>query len=105
MEYNRTTYKELSMKIIYEPRFVNSFNNIWDYIAQDSKNRANNFKKEIKRLIEDIDRMPYKCRKSIYFDDYTIRDLIYKGYTIVYKVHEDKSLIIVLGIKKYQSQL
>ncbi|WP_434579844.1 type II toxin-antitoxin system RelE/ParE family toxin [Sulfurimonas sp. NW15] len=67
------------MKIIYEPRFINSFNNIWDYIAQDSKNRANQFKKGIKKLIEDMHHMPYKCRKSIYFDDDNIRDLIYKG--------------------------
>jgi len=40
------------MQIIYQPKFINSFNNIWDYIAQDSKSRANKFKKEIKKLIE-----------------------------------------------------
>ncbi|WP_151900174.1 type II toxin-antitoxin system RelE/ParE family toxin [Sulfurimonas hydrogeniphila] len=89
------------MKIIYEPRFINSFNNIWDYIAQDNKNRANQFKKGIKKLIEDIHHMPYKCRKSIYFDDDNIRDLIYKGY----KVDEEKSIITVLGIKKYKAEL
>ncbi|WP_226960598.1 type II toxin-antitoxin system RelE/ParE family toxin [Sulfurimonas paralvinellae] len=75
---------------MYQPKFINSFNNIWDYIAQDSKNRANKFKREIKKLIEDIQDMPYKCRKSIYFDDDNIRGLIFKGYTIVYKVNESK---------------
>jgi len=49
--------------------------------------------------------MPYKCRKSIYFDDNSIRDLIYKGYTIVYQVNKDKSIITVLGIKKYKEEL
>jgi len=93
------------MNIIYDPRFINSFNNIWDYIARDSKNRANKFKKEIKKSIEDIHHMPYKCRKSIYFDDNDIRDLIYKGYTIVYQVNKDKSIITVLGIKKYKEEL
>jgi len=93
------------MKVVYELRFINSFNNIWDYIAQDSKNRANKFKKEIKRLIEDIHYMPYKCRKSIYFDDDNIRDLIYRGYTVVYKIDEEKSIITVLGIKKYKAGL
>ena len=93
------------MQIIYQPKFIHSFNNIWDYIAQDSKNRANKFKKEIKKLIEAIHLMPYKCRKSIYFDDESIRDLIYKGYTVVYKVDEKKSIITVLGIKKYKAEL
>ena len=85
------------MQIIYQPKFINSFNNIWDYIAQDSKNRANKFKREIKKLIEDIHHMPYKCRKSIYFDDDNIRDLIFKGYTIVYKVDESKEQITIIG--------
>ncbi len=93
------------MQIIYQPKFINSFNNIWDYIAQDSKSRANKFKKEIKKLIEDIPHMPYKCRKSIYFDDDNIRDLIFKGYTIVYKVDERKEQITVIGIKKYKAEL
>ncbi|SFV59352.1 Death on curing protein, Doc toxin [hydrothermal vent metagenome] len=93
------------MEIIYRPKFINSFNAIWDYIAQDSKNRANQFKRDIKRLIEDIPSMPYKCRKSIYFDDEHIRDLIYKGYTIAYKIEEDQERIIILGIKKYQESL
>jgi len=93
------------MQIIYQPKFINSFNNIWDYIAQDSKNRANKFKKEIKKLIENIHHMPYKCRKSIYFDDDNIRDLIFKGYTIVYKVDESKEQITIIGIKKYKIEL
>jgi len=92
------------MQIIYQPKFINSFNNIWDYISQDSKNRANKFQREIKKLIEDIHHMPYKCRKSIYFDNDNIRDLIFKGYTIVYKVNEDKKQITIIGIKKYKTQ-
>ena len=93
------------MKIIYDPRFINSFNKIWDYIAQDSKNRANEFKKGLKKSIEEIDYMPYKYRKSIYFDDDSIRDLIYKGYTVVYKIDEEQSIITILGIKKYKEEL
>ena len=93
------------MQIIYEPRFINSFNNIWDYISEDSKSRANQFKKDIKQLIEDIPFMPYKCRKSIYFEDENIRDLIFKGYTVVYKVEETKSTVIIIGIKKYKNNL
>jgi plasmid stabilization system protein ParE len=91
------------MQIIYEPRFINSFNSIWDYIAEDSKSRANKFKKDIKGLIEDIPLMPYKYRKSIYFENENIRDLIFKGYTVVYKI--EKETIIIIGIKKYKNEL
>jgi len=93
------------MKIVYEPRFINSFTNIWDYIAKDSINRANTFKTKIKKLIEDITDMPYKYRKSIYFKDENIRDLIHKGYTIVYKIDEKADTITIIGIKKYTNSI
>ena len=38
-------------------------------------------------------------RKSIYFDDENYRDLIHKGYTVIYKIKEDK--IIILDIFKW----
>lgn len=93
------------MKIVYEEKFINSFTAIWDYISLDSKTRANTFKSKIKKLIEDIPSMPYKCRKSIYFKDESIRDLIFKGYTVVYKIDELKDIIIIIGIKKYQNNI
>jgi len=93
------------MKIVYRLKFVNEFNNIWDYISLDSKNRANKFKKEFRELIEDIPFMPYKYRKSIYFDDKDIRDLIFKGYVVPYKVDEAKNQIIIIGVNKYKANL
>ncbi len=75
------------------------------FISLDSKNRALEFRKKLDKQIFNIINMPYKYRKSIYFDDDNIRDLIYKGYTVVYKVDEEKSIITVLGIKKYKEEL
>ncbi|MDK9693773.1 MAG: type II toxin-antitoxin system RelE/ParE family toxin [Sulfurimonas sp.] len=93
------------MKIIYQPKFINSFNQIWDYISLDSRNRANQFKKEVKEKIEDLENMPFKFRQSIYFQDENIRDLIFKGYTIVYRVDAIKEIITIIGIKKCQDDL
>ena len=93
------------MKIIYQAKFINSFNQIWDYISLDSKTRANQFKKEVKKKIEELENMPFKFRQSIYFEDESIRDLIFKGYTIVYKVDKERDAIIIIGIKKYQDGL
>jgi len=75
------------------------------FISLDSKNRVLAFKSEIDNQINNLVNMPYKCRKSIYFEDETIRDLIYKGYTIVYKVEEVRDIIIIVGMKKYQNEL
>ena len=93
------------MKIVYRLKFVNEFNNIWDYIALDSSNRANKFKKEFRELIEDIPFMLYKYRKSIYFDDKDIRDLIFKGFVVPYKVDEANNQIIIIGVNKYKANL
>ena len=46
--------------------------------------------------------MPFKCRKSIYFSDDNIRDLIFMGYVIPYKIYENKNEIIIIGINKYK---
>jgi hypothetical protein len=46
--------------------------------------------------------MPYAYRKSIYFNDKNIRDLIFKGYTIVFRITENK--IEIFGFVKYQEK-
>ena len=75
------------------------------FISKDSKPRALNFKSEVDNEINNLDNMPYKFRQSIYFEDENIRDLIYKGYTIPYKIDEIKCIITFIGIKKAQNTL
>ena len=75
------------------------------FISLDSRKRALVFRSQLDKQITNIVNMPYKCRKSIYFDDETMRDLIYKGYTIVYKIDEQNDTILIIGIKKYQDAL
>ena len=57
------------------------------------------------RTIETIIDMPYKHRKSIYFDNENIRDLIYKGYTVISEVDEKNNRIVIMGIKKYRENI
>ena len=87
------------MKIVYDKGFSNKFKDIWHYIAKDSKNNANKFKKELKLDIENIPHFPYKYRESIWFNDKNIRDLIFKGYTVPYLIQADK--IVILDIFKW----
>jgi plasmid stabilization system protein ParE len=90
----------MSYKIVYEKRFYNDIKEIIYFIKKDKPKSAENFKKNLKSKIEDLQNFPYKYRKSIFFDDENIRDLIYKGYIIPYKITENE--IIILGITKYR---
>ena len=84
------------MQIRLEKKFENSFFNIYEYIAEDKKSVANKFKSNLFKIIKNLINNPYKYRKSRYFDDENIRDMIYEGYTIVYKITQDS--IIILNI-------
>ncbi len=92
------------MKILKSNKFNDELKNILYFIALDSKSRAKIFKNNLLKSINDLIFMPYKCRKSIYFNNEDIRDLIFKGYTVVYKIDTDKNSIIILGIKKYKEK-
>jgi plasmid stabilization system protein ParE len=91
------------MKILLKDTFLNRLDNQTDFIAIDSPKSARKFKKEILHAINKIIDNPRSCRKSIYFDDETIRDLIFKGYTIVFKINTEN--IEVFGFVKYQNNV
>lgn len=73
------------------------------YIAKDKPEAAGKFRKEIIKRIKQLPQNPYSNRKSIYFDRPDIRDLIIKGYTIVYKVDEIKKTIVVFGFTRFEN--
>lgn len=76
-----------------------------EFIAQDSLNQAIKFQIDLDEIIDDIQNMPFKYRKSIYFNDNNIRDLIFKGYVVPYKIDTVKNQIIIIGINKYMEKL
>jgi len=56
------------------------------------------FKNELKENIISLPNNPYKYRKSYYFNDKNIRDMIYKGYTIIFRVKPMQNVIEILRI-------
>jgi hypothetical protein len=88
------------MKIIFKDTFVYRLEKQLDYISVDSPANALRFKNDLLKLIKTIPSNPLKHRKSIYFDDQNIRDLIFKGYTIVFRINN--KTIEVFGFVKYQ---
>jgi len=86
------------MQIELDDKFKRNFQTILEYIAKDKITASKNFKKELFKQIKNIPNFPYKYRKSFYFEDKNIRDIIFQGYTIVYEVDINQDLIVVLDI-------
>ena len=86
------------MQINRSSRYKNNLFQILDYIAQDKLSASENFLNELDKLINNLSNFPFKFRKSKYFDDDNIRDMIYKGYTVVYRVNETKNSIDIVRV-------
>ena len=92
------------MKLRILKSFRDKLNEQVEYIAQDKPGAARKFKTDVLKRIKEIPSMPFACRRSIFFDREDIRDLIFKGYIIVYKVDESKGVTTVFGFTKYKNQ-
>lgn len=86
------------MVIKYHARFNQNLLTILDFIAKDSKARANKFSKDLKSKLQILKTEPKAFRQSTKFSNINIRDFIYKGYVIPYLI--DKDNILILGIYK-----
>ncbi|MFY8108634.1 MAG: type II toxin-antitoxin system RelE/ParE family toxin [Bacteroidia bacterium] len=91
------------MKVVFKDTFVERLEKQIEYISLDSHERARKFKQELLVKIKEIPKRPKSFRKSIYFEDEMIRDLIFKGYTIVFRLTETR--VEVFGFVKYQQNI
>lgn len=89
-----------NMLIEKSSRFSKELENVVSFIAIDSIIRAENFYNELLQNLDKLSFMPYKFRQSNSFKDENIRDYIFKGYVIPYKIDTKKDTIIILGIYK-----
>ena len=86
------------MQIEYSNRFEDELFGIYIFIAEDSIDRADTFVGSLKKAIENIPYMPYKHRQSTKSNDPQVRDMIFMGYVVVYRVNESKNSIEIIGI-------
>ncbi len=77
------------MQIKQQELFKRQFKIIFENIAKDKFMAAKRFKKELFGKIKDVPNMPYKYRKSYYYDDESVRDMTFKGYTVIYKIYDN----------------
>jgi len=88
------------MTIIYKPTFSKQLKQVIEYIAQDKPSASMKFKNELKKSINLIPNNPIMYRQSNYFGDKNIRDMVHKGYTIIYRIRPIKKEIEILKIFK-----
>lgn len=86
------------MQIKLDEKFEINFNIVFEYIAKDKFSASKKFKKELFQQIKNLPDFPYKFWKSFYFDDEKVRDMTFKGYTVIYEVDLDDNIIIILNI-------
>ena len=79
-----------------DDRFIKALSDIESFIALDSLERAEKFKNDIIDKISSLDFMPKRCRKSTLANDESIRDLIFKGYIIVFKIQNNTIKVLYI---------
>ena len=88
----------MSVKLL--PPFVAKLQYVLERIYEDKKSAAHSFRREILRECQSLNDFPYRCRRSIHYNDDNIRDLIFKGWTVIYKIVDDE--IKVFALTKYE---
>ena len=76
-----------NMKVKILDSFSDKLVNQVEFIAQDKPKAAQKFRKDVIKILKSVSSMPYKYRKSIYFNDEYVREIIFKGYTLVYRIN------------------
>lgn len=86
------------MQVHKTDRFFMELEVIIDFIAQDSYKRAVHFSEELSEKIMSIPDFPYKCRQSSKAQNNELRELVFHGYVIPYRVNVANDRIEILGI-------
>lgn len=84
------------MKVEFLPAFIAKLDHQVERIARDKPGAARAFKKDMIQACKSLADFPYRCRPSIHYDDETIRDLVFKGYTVIYKIDGDRIRVFAL---------
>ncbi|MEZ4722158.1 MAG: type II toxin-antitoxin system RelE/ParE family toxin [Flavobacteriales bacterium] len=92
------------MRVKINPTFSNKLLDQVEYIARDKPEAALKFYLDIEDRIHQIPSNPYKYRKSIFSDQDNVRDMVFKGYVITFRILSEQKVIEVFSFYKYQKK-
>lgn len=90
------------MKVELLASFKDDLKDQTEYIARDKPQAARKFKANILKQISKLGNNPYANRRSIYYDDDRYRDMVFKGYKVIFKIDEPKDTVFVIGLVNMQ---
>lgn len=82
--------------IRWSPLAVSNFEQIVNYISQDSKTYSMIFASNVLTLIESIPLFPKSGRMVLEYKDENLRERIYGNYRIIYRIKEDVIEIVAI---------
>jgi len=90
------------LKIVESKQFKEELKAIAFYIRKDKPSASVSFVKLLKAKVNLLRDFPYQYKPSIYFENEKIRDMGYRGYTIVYEIDKPNNRLILN--KYFQSE-
>ncbi len=88
------------MKVKFSTNFYYLLSETVDFIACDKPFAAKKFKKDLIFALKKDLQQPFHYKKSLYFNDESYRDYVFKGYTISCQVSDDEQFVNIFGIIK-----
>lgn len=86
----------MALKIKWSPRAASNLEEICDYITKDSEYYAILFAKKVIAIVRAIPQFPKSGRIVPEYDDENLREKIYEGYRIVYRLKPDLVEIVAI---------
>jgi len=86
------------MNIIASELYEKQLKEILDEMIVVDFNSAKNFKSYLDTIIINIPTKYNKYKKSIYYDDENIRDVVHGGFVIPFYTDESNKTFVILGI-------
>jgi len=90
------------MKVELLDAFLDPLNNQVDYIARDKPGAARNFYNDILKEVMKLGENPMLHRRSIYYEDENHRDMVFKGYKVIFQIDKLKDTVFAIGLVNMQ---
>lgn len=85
-------------EIRWTEKAISNLENIFEFIAKDSPLFAEKFISNLVKSTKILENMPKSGRKVPELENYEFRELIRKGYRLVYRIKENSTDIEILAV-------
>ena len=91
------------MRTVISKRFYQKLEKQIQFILKDKPASAVRFRNDILDEIDKIKNSTLSYKKSPYFENGDIREMIFHGYRVMFEIQKDR--IVVFGFLKWENQL